>query len=683
MLEARSVAVVGASVRPQAPGREMVLQLVRGGFDGPVYPVNPRYREVMGLPCYPSLGDLPQTADLVLLGVPNAALEEQLRAAAAIGAAGAVIFASAHEDPRPDVPPLTERLAGIAREAGMAICGANCMGFVNLERRLRALAFHEREDLDAGPIAWISHSGSAFSALLHNRRGLRFNLAVSAGQELTTTMADYLAYAVDLRSTKVAALFLETVRDPVSFRAALSLAEERDVPVVALKVGREQRARELVEAHSGALAGEDAAYRALFEAHGVVRVETLDEMSDALELLGAGRRAAPGGLASVHDSGGERAHLIDAAARVGVPFAAISSETRVRLAGLLDPGLPPVNPLDAWGTGREYERVFAESMAALLEDQDTAALAFTVDLSGEDLEPGYTRVALHVSPTTEKPFAVLSNLRSGMDERRAAELRAAGVPVLEGTVSGLAAFRALFDVRDHRNLPPLAPPPPVPDEVRERWRARLAEPAPWSELEGLALLADYGIPVVEAAPATSADEAVDAAERIGWPVAVKAAAVTHKTDVAGVHLRLGEPDDIRAAYADLASRLGPAVMVAAMAPPGVELALGVVWDAQFGPLVMAAAGGELIEVIRDRRMALPPLDEARARRVVDGLAVRPLLDGVRGRPPADVDAVARSLVRLSALAIDLGDRLEALDVNPLIAGPEGCVAVDALVVPQR
>jgi acyl-CoA synthetase (NDP forming) len=189
--------------------------------------------------------------------------------------------------------------------------------------------------------------------------------------------------------------------------------------------------------------------------------------------------------------------------------------------------------------------------------------------------------------------------------------------------------------------------------------------------------------VVEAAPATSADEAVDAAERIGWPVAVKAAAVTHKTDVAGVHLGLGEPDDIRAAYADLASGLGPAVTVAAMAPPGVELALGVVWDAQFGPLVMAAAGGELIEVIRDRRMALPPLDEARARRVVAGLAVRPLLDGVRGRPPADVDAVARSLVRLSALAIDLGDRLEALDVNPLIAGPEGCVAVDALVVPRR
>jgi succinyl-CoA synthetase beta subunit len=255
--------------------------------------------------------------------------------------------------------------------------------------------------------------------------------------------------------------------------------------------------------------------------------------------------------------------------------------------------------------------------------------------------------------------------------------------VLEGTATGLNAFRTLFDLRDHGNLPALAPPEPVSDDVRERWRARLAEPAPWSELDALALLREYGIPVVEAASATSADEAVAAAERIGWPVAVKTAEVTHKTDVAGVHLGLRHADAVRLAYADLADRLGRAATVAAMAPQGVELALGVARDRQFGPLVMTAAGGELIEVIRDRRLALPPVDEPRARRVVNGLAVRPLLDGGRGRPSADVDAVVRALVRLSVLAADLGDRVEAVDVNPLIAGPEGCVAVDALVVPAQ
>jgi acetate---CoA ligase (ADP-forming) len=680
LLEARSVAVIGASTRPGSPGLQMVHQLTAGGFDGEIYPVNPRYDEVLGLRCYPSIGDVPGSPDLVLLGVPNAALEEQLGAAAAAGAGAAVIFASAHDD-SDDGPSLSDRLSAIAGEAGMVVCGPNCMGFVDVEHRLRALAFEEREDLEPGPVTWLSHSGSAFSALLHNDRGIRFNLAVSTGLEMTTTMADYLRHSLDRESTRVAALFLETVRDPASFRSALAAAAERDVPVVALKVGREEATRSLIEAHSGALAGEDAAYEALFEAHGVIRVETLDELADTLELLAAGRRAGPGGLASIHDSGGERAHIVDVAARVGVRFADISDESRDRLAAHLDPGLPAVNPLDAWGTGRDYEGVFADCMRALLDDPDTAALAFTVDLSGEDLEPGYMEVAREVFPATSKPMALLTNLTSAVAPVAAASLRADGIPVLEGTATGLLAFRHLFEHRDATARRPVRPPEPVADAVRGRWRDRLASPEPWTETDALALLADYGIPTVSSAPAASEDEAVGAAERLGWPLAVKTAEVGHKSDVDGVRLGVEDRDALAAAYRELAGRLGPRVTVAAMAPPGVELALGAIRDPQFGPLVLVAAGGVLIEVLGDRRMALPPIDQPRARSLIDRLSVRPLLDGVRGAPPVDLEAVARALVRLSALAVDLGDLLEAVDVNPLIAGPGGCAAVDALVIP--
>ena len=660
----------------------MVHQLLVGRFDGEVYPVNPRYQEVLGLRCYPSMGDLPRSPDLVLLGVPNEALEEQLRAAADAGARSAVIFASAH-DRGEDGPSLSERLRTVARQAGMVVCGPNCMGFVDVERRLRALAFKEREDLEPGPVTWLSHSGSAFSALLHNDRGIRFNLAVSTGLELTTTMADYLGHALGRPTTGVVALFLETVRDPATFRSALATAAERDVPVVALKVGREEVTRGLVEAHSGALAGEDAAYEALFEAHGVIRVETLDEMADTLELFAAGRRAGPGGLASIHDSGGERAHLVDVAARVGVPFAAISAETRERLAARLDPGLPAVNPLDAWGTGRDYQAVFAECMRALLDDADTAALAFTVDLSGEDLEPGYMEVARNLYPGTSKPMAVLANLTSAVAPGAAASLRAVGIPVLEGTATGLLAFRHLFEHRDAVAREPVSPPEPVTDEIRDRWRGRLISPEPWSEVEAMALLADYRIPTVAAVSAGSEEEALAAADRIGWPVALKTAEASHKSDMDGVRLGIGDRAGLTEAYRDVADRLGPRVTVAAMAPPGVELALGVVRDPQFGPLVMAAAGGVLIEVLGDRCMALPPIDEPRARSLIDRLAVRPLLDGVRGATATDLDAVGRALVRLSALAVDVGDLIEALDVNPLVAGPDGCVAVDALVLPGR
>jgi len=688
MLEAESVAVVGASARAGSFGERMLLELLEGGYDGRIYPVNPRYREVLGLACHGSIAELPDPVDVAILGVPNAALEEQLGAAAAAGARSAVIFASGYEEPRPGVPALTERLGAIATAAGMALCGGNCMGFLNLERRLRACGFYEPKDLPPGPVAFISHSGSAFSALLHNDRDLRFNVVISAGQEFVTTAAEYLDYALGLESTRAVGMFIETVRDPARFRAALDRAEAGDVPVVALKIGREAQAKELVAAHSGALAGEDGAYEAVFDAHGVLRVESLDEMVDTLALMASGRRAGPGGLASIHDSGGERAMMIDLASRAGVRFAAISEATRGRLAAVLEPGLPPVNPLDAWGTGNASDEIYVECMRALLEDDDTAALAFCVDLTTEeDPSMGYIAMAKQVYPETAKPVAMLSNLASAVDRHDVAEVAGDGIPVLEGTATGLAAFRHLFAYRDHRAL---GPPPgprssPVSAAERERWRDRMRTGQPFDESEALSLLSAYGIPCVPSRTAASAAEAAAAAAEVGWPAALKTAApqVYHKSDAGGVALGLADAHALGEAYERIAGLLGPRVTVQPMAPTGVEVHLGIVRDEQFGPLVLVAAGGILVELLGDRRLALPPLDAARARSMLDGLRSRPLLDGLRGAPAADVDALVGALVAMSWLAHDLGDGIDGLDANPVICGPTGCVAVDALVLPRR
>jgi acyl-CoA synthetase (NDP forming) len=280
---------------------------------------------------------------------------------------------------------------------------------------------------------------------------------------------------------------------------------------------------------------------------------------------------------------------------------------------------------------------------------------------------------------------LVSNFAGGIDRGDVELLAGDGIPVLEGTATGLAAFRHLFERRDHRALPPLDGRSPANDDTRERWRRRLRTGGPFDELEGLRLLADYGVPAVEAVPAATREEAVAASERVGFPVALKTAmpGIVHKSDVDGVRLRIADGAALDAAYGDLDRSLGPRVLVAAMAPPGIEVHLGVVRDEQFGPLVLAAAGGLLVEVLGDRRMAVPPLDEARARRVVDRLRIRPLLDGVRGRAPADVDALVRAVVGLSWLAHDVGDLLEALDANPVICGRDGCLAVDALVIPRR
>src|SRR5262249_38227385 len=318
---------------------------------------------------------------------------------------------------------------------------------------------------------------------------------------------------------------------------------------------------------------------------------------------------------------------------------------------------------------------------------EVAALAFSVDLTTED-DPtsGYIQTAMTVWPETDKPMAMLSNLASAVDRADVARLAEAGIPVLEGTVTGLAAFRHLFEYRDAGAGTPIALAPGArAADALASWEDRLDAGTALTESEGRALLAAYGGPVAANREAGTEDEAIAAANGVGWPVALKSAApgLAHKSDAGGVRLGIGEEDGVRAAYADLSRRLGPRVLVQAMAPPGVEMHVGIVYDDQFGPLVLVAAGGILVELVGDRRLARPPVDGSGDRSLIDRLGTRPLLDGVRGAPAADVGALARVIVAFSRLATDLGSRLAAVDANPVVCGPTGCVAVDALVVPRR
>ncbi len=595
----------------------------------------------------------------------------------------AAIYASGFGSSNDGLVPLTQRLSSIVREAGMAVCGGNGMGFWNLDHGVRALGFSEAATPPLGPVTFLSASGSAFSALLRNTRQIGFNLVVSTGQEFVTTLGDYLHYSLDQPTTKVIAVLMETARDPERLRSALARAAAQDVPVVALKVGRSSRSAALVTAHSGALAGEDGAYEALFDAYDVLRVDDLDELCDTVELLATGRRAAGGAFASIHDSGAERALVVDIADDVAVPWAVLQPATLDRLAGDLDPGLEPGNPLDVWGTGSDTRTLFTSTLSAMVDDPGVAVAALGVDLVVEhDGDPSYLQAVVDVAASTSKPVVVLSNAHSSVDAPSAHQLREAGVPVLEGTRSGLKAIGHLLHLRELRARPEVAAPA-VDTDRRDHWVARLGG-GPLTAVESMELLASYGVPVVPIAAASSAAEATAAARRLGYPVVLKTdnVDVAHKSDQGGVRLGIGDDEALATAYADVASRLGPLVSVSAMAEPGVELALGVVRDAQLGPLVLVAAGGVLVEVMADRALAFPPLDPGRVLAMLDRLAVRPLLDGVRGRPACDLGAVAKAVVALGVLALELGDALDGLDVNPLVCGPAGAVAVDALVVPR-
>jgi acyl-CoA synthetase (NDP forming) len=681
MLEAGSVALVGASARPGSLGARMIAEVARSPSRPRRYLVNPRYAEIGGEPCLPRLADVPEPVDLVLLAVPDAALEEQLTEAAKNRARSAVIFGSAFDPP--GTTGLRQRLAATAMDAGMAVCGAGCMGFVNVARGLRAVGYVEPDPLPAGPVALVTHSGSVFSALLRARRGFGFSLAVSSGQELVTTAAAYAGYALSLPETRVLALVLEAIRDPAELRSVLARALAADVPAVLLSVGGSEAGKALVSAHSGALAAADGAWEALAGAYGLHRVGDLAELADTLELFSAGRRCGPktAGIATVHDSGLERAHVADLAAELGVPFAPLGPATRDRLAAALDPGLAPANPLDVWGTGRDTEPQFAECLSALAADPAVAAVALAVDLVPEfDGDESYPRAVLAAAAGTPKPVAVLAGLPAAVDPAAAARLRAAGVPVLEGARSGLLALRHLLDAAD----PP--PPPPArepPGETAERWRNRLAR-------DGLGgtvlfdLLRDYGIPAVRARQAATRAAALAAAAEIGYPVVLKTGepGIAHKSDVGGVRLGLGDPAAAGAAYDDLAARLGPRVLVCETAPPGTELALGIVRDAALGPLLVISAGGVLIEILSERAVLLAPVTRPAAAAALGRLRLAAVLAGTRGQPPADAGAIADAISGLSRLACDLHDALEALDINPLICTPSGAMAADVLLVPR-
>ncbi len=671
MLLAQSVAIVGASERRGSVGDQVVRQLITGGFEGAVYPVNPRYEKLHGLNCTPDLRSIGRPIDLVILAVANAQLETGMAEAAEIGAGSVVIFASCHGEAA-DGTPLRARLHEIAADAGIPICGGNGMGFLNLEAGLRVCGFYQPPDLDPGAVTFLSHSGSLFSALLHNRRGIRFNLVASTGLEINTSMDRYMQWALERDSTRVIALFLETIRDPEGFRQALMAAEGRHVPVVALKVGASPRGRDAVTTHSEALAGDDAVYEALFEAHGVHRVRTMDEMADTLELFAAGRQATATGLGAVHDSGGERAMLIDIADRIGIALPELGEAASQRIANVLDPGLEPTNPIDAWGTGREAEGVFVECLSALAEEPAIGAVAFCVDLTTEeDRDSGYVTAPLVVAARSSKPVVVLGNLSTTIDPDQARAIRAGGVPVLEGTETGLIALGHLFDRHRRVGLPPLARRTTTPGDPR---------PGAGGEVAALSVLASYGIPIPAFAEVGSVGDALAAGAMLGYPVVLKSTeAGDHKTDQGGVVSGIRSAALLEQAYREISGRLGPEALVAEMVGPGVEVGLGMVTDPQFGPVIILSAGGTMIEVLRDRVALLPPVDSTRALMALERLSMRPLFAGDRGRPGVDLGALADVVARFSELAVDSRGRLASIDVNPVIAGPERSVAVDALM----
>ena len=685
LLRPRSIAVLGATERDGTVGRHTVENLLKGGFEGGLYAINPGRQSVLGVPCYSSLAALPEPVEHVMFAIADTRVEAALDEAIAHGARAATIMSAlvlAHDTD----PPLRERVLAKIRRSGVAVCGANGMGFYNFADGVWGCGFRTRSHRRGGNVAYISHSGSGMCGIVDSEERIDFNLVVSTGQELAVSMDEYLDYALEMPGTRAVGLFMETARNPAGLVRALAKARERGIPVAALKVGRTELSAKLTVSHSGAIAGEDGVYDAIFDRYGVHRVRDMDELATTLILFAQPHPLGAGGLVSIHDSGGERQLLIDLADDHGVPLTQLSPASTRTLESLLDPGLPAVNPLDAWSTGGPDFDVTMQNCFAVLMGDPQAALGAVVHDRATDggIYAAYLDYLRAGHAASGKPAVLVANRQgTGADPRVVAATRE-GFPVLDGLESFLRGVRHLFDHRDFaaraRGVPPA-----FAETALAKMRARLADRRRFDENDALTLLGDAGLPANAGSIVESEAAAQKAARATGYPVVLKTAkrGLDHKSDQQGIHLGLTDDAAVAAAYRDLAKRIDPRVLVAPMiASHGVEMLLGMVRDPQFGPVVLVGAGGVHVEALGDAVYALPPFDAAEAARLVGRLRIAPLLRSRRHRRPLAIDEFCRVAARFSALVAALGDGLSEVDLNPVIVHADGCAIVDALIVPQ-
>ncbi|WP_323010215.1 acetate--CoA ligase family protein [Paracoccus sp. (in: a-proteobacteria)] len=679
LLRPRRLAIVGASPKEDSFGANLLQSIRYLGFAGEVVLVNPRYDRIGDMVCHGSLSEVPGEVDCAAFAVGDAHLASSLTAAAKAGLRGAVLFGRAHGDEgarsRIDV------IRDIASNSGMAVCGANCMGFVNLVDGLQLTGMPFKSLPAPSGVALISHSGSTWSGLVGNRRQMGFDYAISAGLELATGAADYIRFLVEATDVRVIACVLETIRDPAGFLVAAQLAAVKGVPIIVLKLGRSEAAKHFAISHSGALSGSNAAYDAFFERHGIVQVRSLDELLDTAELLALRRVMPVPGIALGTDSGGERQLIVDLAADLALPFTELAPATMDAVGAHLDAGMEVSNPLDYWGDGAD---VMAPVLGAMAKDPGVGIVVMATNLPPDRRFSEMSAAAIRrVHAETDKPVAVMGNIATTLSPDIAVDLRGQGIAVLMGTASGLAA---LGHLRRWRFGQPAADQPP-PLRLSPAAHAILdgAGGDMLRSAEGFRLLAEAGIPSAPFAEIRAPEDIAAFAAQHGWPVVLKIddAAIAHKSDQGGVFLGLRNQQEATVAWQALSARHPQAPVIVQAMASGVELILGMTTNPDFGPLITLGLGGVFTEIFRDTTAVLPPVSAAEARRALERLKAFPLLTGARGRPPADLDALCTLISRFSAFAAGAAGRVAEIEINPVLAGPEGAVAVDCLALCRK
>lgn len=674
LFDPRSVAVVGASNDPVKWGYGLARGALRGADRRPVYLVNRNGGEVLGQPTFRSLDALPGPAELVVVAVPESAFEETVDAALAAGARAIVGITAGLGEQGEEGLAREHAIVERVRSAGAVLLGPNCLGVFDARTELD-IGWSE---LPAGPIGVISQSGNLALelALLAEERGLGFSRFASLGNQADIEAAELVAAWAPDDATRVIALYLEDFRDGRAFATACHEAVAAGTPVVLLAAGRSEASARAARSHTGALASDLAAIEAACRAAGIALVATPTELVDVAQACLAPSRPRGRRLAVFGDGGGHGVVAADLAVAAGFELPPLSDGLESSLRNVLGPTAVSANPVDLAGGGERDFSSFERVCRLLLGSGEVDAAVLTGYFGGyaeygrdyEEREVGVARAMAQAAAGSGRPLVVQTMYPRGP---AAAALRDAGVPVY-GAIE--AAIDSLALLAEGAASPPSGVPllPPA--------TARPADGAGY--FQARELLAQAGLPFAQARHAASREEALAGAEELGYPVALKALGLLHKSDMGGVALGLRSAEELESALADMTARLSPqGFSVERMAPVagGIELIVGARRDRRFGPIAVVGLGGLYAEALRDIAVALAPVDEPEAERMLGRLRGAPVLLGARGRPALDVRAAARCVAVLSLVAAEHPE-ISEIEVNPLLVTVEGALGLDARIV---
>ena len=685
LLDPESIVIVGATTSG-GMGSRVIKNLQNGGFTGKLFGLHPKNKDAFGIPCYPDFESLPEKVEHAIFAVSDERIEGLVDAAieADVKAMSMMSMLYLDDDQKPY---LKDRIQTKLKEADILLCGANGMGFYHIEKRVWVNGHFSRPNHEPGGVCIISQSGSGVAGIIDCEERINLNLSVSSGSELTVGAEDYLDYILHQESTTVVGLFLETIRKPDQMIQAFELANERKIPVVVLKTGRTERSAELTVSHSGGLAGVDDCYNALFEKYGIQRVADMDELATTLIMFDQPHALGNGNMVSMHDSGGERQLIIDVADQQGVEFATLEDDTTEKLEEILDPGLPPVNPLDAWGKGLENaDEIMIDSMIAMLSDPNASMGAIVMDRGPlSKIFPEYVDYLDQANRQTGKPVFLVSNRQGTGIDPLVLELTQNGTPVIDGLHSFLAGVRCLHRYRDFLSMKDAIDVDLDSDKL-EKYQDQLDQSDFVSEADALNMFFDLGLNANQSNMIANEEELVSTAKEMGFPLVLKTAVedVYHKSELSGVYLDIDSEEKLRSSYEALQEKLpGNALLAKMIQSEGVEMIVGMTTDQQLGPMVTIGFGGYYAEAMNDAVTLMPPFSKEAAKRAVESLKMKTLLEGYRGSKPVDLDAFAEFASRFSLIAVELSNQVCEIDLNPVILGNDNCIAVDALISLHR